>query len=59
MIEQQVNDKEKFTFPFIDNPKITKIVKQIENISKQVRKEKQILLNQEYPKLVSKKTGAY
>ncbi len=51
----RAHDEEKFAFPFIDNPKITKIVKQIENISKQVHKKKQILLKQEDPKLAGEK----
>ena len=41
MIEQQVNDKEKFAFPFIDNPEIVNKAKQIEKISKQLYEEKQ------------------
>lgn len=51
----RAHDEEKFAFPFIDNPKITKIVEQIENISKQVHKKEQILLNQEDPKLATEK----
>ncbi len=45
MIEQQVNDKEKWEFPYIDNSKIKKIIKQIENISQRIYEEKQRLLN--------------
>lgn len=39
--EQAHNKDEKFAFPFIDNPEITRIVKKIENISKKIHEEKQ------------------
>ena len=44
MIEQQVNDKEKWSFPYIDDIEIENIVKQIEEITRQLYEEKQKLL---------------
>lgn len=41
MIEQQVNDKEKFAFPFDYNSKISKIVKKIETNVEQSHQENQ------------------
>ena len=48
---EQLHDKEKFAFPFIDDSKIAKTVKQIENISKQLYEEKQKPLNPKVPKI--------
>ena len=45
MIEQQVNDKEKWGFPYIDNFEIEKIVKQIEDIAERLYREEQKPLN--------------
>jgi len=45
MIEQQVNDKEKFTFPYINNPAIAKHVEKIEAISKTLFEEEKKLFN--------------
>lgn len=44
MIEQQVNDKEKFSFPYINNPAIAQYVEEIESISKKLFNKKQKLL---------------
>jgi 16S rRNA G966 N2-methylase RsmD len=52
---EQLHDKEKFAFPFIDNPKISKTVKEIEKISNQLYKEKQQLLNPEVLRLEANK----
>ena len=54
---EQLHDKEKFAFPFIDDPQIAKIVKQIEGISKRVYEEKQKPLNPEVPKLETIKSA--
>ena len=53
----QLHDKEKFAFPFIDDPQIAKIVKQIEGISKRVYEEKQKPLNPKVPKFETIKYG--
>ncbi len=45
MIEQQVNDKEKFNFPYLNNSSIAKCVEKIEAISKKLFQEKQNVLN--------------
>ena len=45
MIEQQVNDKEKFNFPYLNNSSIAKCVERIEVISKKLFQEKQNVLN--------------
>lgn len=52
---EESEDEEKWSLPFIENIKIAEIVKQIENISKQIYKEKQRLLKPEDPKLETKK----
>ena len=53
--EQGHNKDEKFTFPFIDDSTIAKIVKQIENISKQLYEEKLKHLNPKFSKLEANK----
>ncbi len=42
---EQVFDREKFCFPYLNNPTITKYVEKIEEISKKLFKEKQKVLN--------------
>jgi len=44
MIEQQVNDKEKFNFPYINNPAIAQHVEKIESITKKLFNKKHKLL---------------
>ena len=55
MIEQQVNDKEKWGFPYIDNLKIKNIVRQIEETTKKLYEEKQRPLNPKIQVLEDKK----
>lgn len=45
MIEQQVNDEEKFGFPYLKNSNIAKYVEKIEEFSKKLFKEKQKALS--------------
>ena len=42
---EQVHDKEKFSFPYINNPAIAQYVEEIESISKKLFNEKQKVLN--------------
>jgi len=52
---EQLHDKEKFSFPFIDDSKIAETVKQIENISKQLYEEKKQIINPKVQKLEANK----
>ena len=42
---EQLHDKEKVNFPFVNDLQIAKIVEKIESISKQIHKEKQVPSN--------------
>lgn len=54
-VEREQVHKEKWEFPYIDNFEIEKIVKQIEDITKRLYKEKQRFLEPEDPTLETEK----
>lgn len=51
----RAHDKEKFSFPFVDNPKIVEIVEQVEKLCQQLYREKQAILNSNVDKLEQEK----
>lgn len=53
MIEQQINDEERFSFPFINSKKIVSIAKEVEEAKKQV--SQQLMSNSHHQHLIASK----